>query len=104
MPAKAFSKAKPLGAIYQWTGFYLGGHVGYGTGSFGPGTNPQLNQGVIFPASITGLFGGFQAGYRYQFLNHLVLGIEGELSFPNAADPFKRAPAPFHTITDPFGS
>ena len=36
-------------AVYNWTGFYLGGHVGYGGGSFGPGSNPLPEQGVSFP-------------------------------------------------------
>ena len=29
-------KAPAVRAVYSWTGFYLGGHVGYGGGSFGP--------------------------------------------------------------------
>jgi high affinity Mn2+ porin len=104
LPAKAFGKRAPVSTIYDWTGFYLGGHVGYGAGSLGGGANPLLNQAVIFPASITGLFAGFQGGYRYQFLNHLVLGLEGDVSFPNAVDPLKQIPAPFNSVLDTFGS
>ena len=40
--------------IYDWTGFYLGGHIGYGGGSFGPGSNPLPAQGVFLPPSPTG--------------------------------------------------
>ncbi|MFX9999434.1 hypothetical protein ABTP62_19995, partial [Acinetobacter baumannii] len=33
-------------AVYNWTGFYVGGHVGYGDGSLGPDTNPLPLQAV----------------------------------------------------------
>ena len=74
-------KAPAYKAVYNWTGFYLGGHVGYGGGSFGPGTNPLPEQGVFFPHSITGLIGGYQAGYNRQLANNIVLGVEADISF-----------------------
>jgi high affinity Mn2+ porin len=40
-------KAPVRSAVYDWTGFYLGGHTGYGGGSFGPGSNPLPEQGVF---------------------------------------------------------
>ena len=54
-------KAPALQTVYDWTGFYIGGHAGYGGGSLGPGTHPQPDQGVVFPSSITGLIGGFRS-------------------------------------------
>src|SRR6266700_3998252 len=75
-----------LATIYDWTGFYVGGHVGWGTGTFGPNTNGVLSYGVAPPASITGLSGGFQGGYRTQFSNRVVLGAEGEVTFIDAPD------------------
>ena len=60
-------KAPVHGAVYDWTGFYLGGHVGYGGGSFGPGTNPLPEQGVFFPHSVTGLTGGYQPEFGTTF-------------------------------------
>src|SRR5713226_6707363 len=71
-------KAPAYQAIYDWTGFYLGGHVGYGDGSLGPGTNPLPEQGVFFPPTITGGVGGFQAGYNRRLSNRVVLGIEAD--------------------------
>src|ERR1700682_2723674 len=69
-------KAPAYKAVYAWTGFYLGGHVGYGDGSLGPGTNPLPEQGAFFPPTITGGIGGYQAGYNRQLSNRVVLGIE----------------------------
>src|SRR5882757_1012164 len=57
-------KAPVYKTVYDWTGFYIGGHFGYGGGSLGPGTNPLPEQGVFLPHSATGLIGGFQVGYN----------------------------------------
>jgi high affinity Mn2+ porin len=93
-------KAPVLKAVYNWTGFYLGGHAGYGGGSFGPGTNPLPEQGVFFPHSITGLIGGFQAGYNRQLGNNVVLGVEGDVSFGSPLDAPRLMPAAYNTTLD----
>jgi len=95
---------RAVATVYDWTGFYIGGHVGNGYGTFGPGTNGVLNYGVLLPASITGLSGGFQGGYRYQFPNRIVLGAEGDVTFPDAADLTKTRAVPFNTTFEVFGS
>src|SRR5262249_47467999 len=77
MPVKASKEQPP----YDWAGPYVGFHFGYGGGSFGPGTNPLPAQGVIFPSSITGLIGGYQAGYNIRLDDRLVLGLEGDVTF-----------------------
>ena len=97
-------KAPAAKAVYDWTGFYLGGHVGYGGGSFGPGTNPLPEQGVFFPHSITGVIGGYQAGYLRQLSSHVVLGIEADASFTGPLDVPALIPAPFHTTIDYVGT
>lgn len=107
--AKAADAAMPLKAVraapmYDWSGFYLGGHVGYGGGNFGPGTNPLPQQGVFFPHSITGLIGGYQAGYNVQLQNNWVLGAEADISFTSPLDRPKLTPAPFNTTFDYFGT
>ncbi len=77
-PAAVASVAYAPAAIYNWTGFYIGGHAGAGyAGSswsdpFTGGTN-TFNGGV-------GFLGGAQAGANYQ-LNILVLGVEGDFSW-----------------------
>src|SRR3984957_10739855 len=51
-------KAPVYKAVYNWTGFYLGGHAGYGGGSFGPGTNSLPEQGGFLSHIVTSLYGG----------------------------------------------
>jgi high affinity Mn2+ porin len=97
-------KAPVYRAVYDWTGFYLGGHVGYGGGSFGPGTNPLPEQGAFFPHSVTGLIGGYQAGYSRRFSNHVVLGIEADASFTSPVDGPAVTPSPFSTTLDYVGT
>jgi high affinity Mn2+ porin len=102
--AKLAVKAPVRAAIYDWTGFYVGGHFGYGDASFGPGTNPIPLHGVFLPPSPTGLIGGFQAGYNRQFSNRLVLGVEADSSFPSPIDVPRLAPARFNTSIDYVGT
>jgi len=97
-------KAPVRAAIYDWTGFYVGGHFGYGDASFGPGTNPLPEQGVLFPHSPTGLIGGFQIGYNRQLANHLVLGVEADASFTSPTDAPALTRAPFNTALDYVGT
>jgi high affinity Mn2+ porin len=104
LPPSLPIKTPVRSTIYDWTGFYLGGHVGYGGGSFGPGANPLPEQGVFFPHSITGLIGGYQAGYNRQLSNHVVLGIEADASFPSPVDVPALTPAPFNTTLDYVGT
>ena len=77
IPDKALSAPLP----YIWSGPYVGFHFGYGGGSFGPGTRPLPLQAVVLPHSITGLVGGYQAGYNLQYPNGVVLGLEADITF-----------------------
>ncbi len=80
-------KAPALQSVYDWTGFYVGGHFGYGGGSLGPGTNPLPEQGVLFPTSVTGVIGGYQVGYNRELANRIVLGVEADATFTAPPDP-----------------
>ncbi len=100
MPVKALRQ--PPG--YDWSGFYLGAHFGYGDGSFGPGANSLPAQGVFLPSTPTGLIGGYQAGYNRQFSNHLVLGVEVDASFTSPTDTARLTSEPFHTSFDYFAT
>jgi len=56
--------------IYNWTGFYIGGHVG---GEFAGSNNPVGTDGRFM--------GGIQGGADYQFATNWVLGIEAQYSW-----------------------
>jgi outer membrane immunogenic protein len=77
LPAPAPYEA-PAAPAFTWTGFYVGGHAGYGWGDFG--SEPTDAYGADKP---DGFFGGVQAGYNFQFDNRLVLGIDADASFGN---------------------
>src|SRR3954465_13521098 len=80
MAARPYTKAPPIEAspIYNWAGFYIGGHVG---GAFG-GSNNILAPGFTGTSSNDGVFmGGALRGYDHQFSPNWVLGIEANYSF-----------------------
>jgi outer membrane immunogenic protein len=65
-------------AIYNWTGFYVGGHAGAGfAGS--SWSDPFTGASNTFGSGV-GFLGGGQVGANYQ-LNRLVLGVEGDFSW-----------------------
>ena len=81
--APAYNPPAPMPpAIYNWTGFYLGGNVGAGllSENMTP-TNPAalFTPGVPLHPSVVGLVGGAQAGFDYQF-SSLVVGAQASLS------------------------
>jgi opacity protein-like surface antigen len=80
-------KARPAVAAWNWTGFYLGGHVGYGWGRdpmsdavFGD-KFPEEIAGEALPAGVDsrGFVAGFQAGANWQ-IGAWVSGLEIDLS------------------------
>jgi outer membrane immunogenic protein len=76
----------PANPVYNWTGFYLGGNVGYGwshrdftntiTGTFNGVQNTAINSGTD---DGKGWLGGGQIGFNYQFLSQWVAGIEADI-------------------------
>jgi len=87
MAVKARPPAPVMAAVYNWTGFYIGGNIGYG---WGQNTNPFISfvdpapavgfapyfalGGNGFPnLKPAGVIGGGQIGYNWQ-MNQFVLG------------------------------
>jgi len=100
-------KAPALRAVYDWTGFYVGGHFGYGGGSLGPDSRPLPEQGFFLPVSVTGMIGGYQVGYNRQFANRVVLGIEADSTFTSPLDGpalGRMPPSAFNTTLDYIGT
>ena len=72
-----YNKAAPVYAapLYNWTGFYIGGHIG---GAFASSSN--FNSLVLSDYS-SRLLGGVQAGADWQFAPNWVIGAEGQYSW-----------------------
>jgi outer membrane immunogenic protein len=74
MPPRPYTKAPPPqtapALVYNWTGFYVGGHIG---GGFTDGSN-LLGSDARF-------LGGVQGGFDYQFAPNWVLGAEAQYSW-----------------------
>ncbi len=71
LAARPYTKAPAYAApIYNWTGFYIGGHIG---GEFA-GNNSLTGSDGRF-------LGGVQGGFDYQFPQSWVLGIEAQYSW-----------------------
>jgi outer membrane immunogenic protein len=83
-PLAAFAADLPLYApasapiaLYNWTGCYVGGHVG-GAFSDDTGTN---DLGSSRSHNSSGFVGGGQIGCDYQFIPGWVLGVEGRAAW-----------------------
>jgi high affinity Mn2+ porin len=92
MPMKA---PPPATTAYDWSGLYVGGHVGYAGGSSRWSAMPVGAAGPVLNGSLdlfngfnafngTGsYFAGFQAGYNAMLSSRWLIGVEADVSFPN---------------------
>jgi opacity protein-like surface antigen len=79
-PAPAAAVA-PVAAVPLWTGFYFGGHAGFGESKKKFIDNfPTYDGELDADPNMKGGLGGLQAGYSHQF-NWLVIGVEGDFSW-----------------------
>ena len=73
LQARPYTKAPPYTppeAVYNWTGFYIGGHVG---GAFAGNSSLEGSDGRFL--------GGVQGGFDYQFATNWVVGVEAQYSW-----------------------
>src|SRR5260370_15058259 len=71
LAARPYTKAPAYAApIYNWTGFYIGGHVG---GAYAGNTRLIGKDGRFL--------GGVQGGFDYQFAMSWVVGVEAQYSW-----------------------
>jgi outer membrane immunogenic protein len=59
--------------VPAWTGFYIGGHLGWG------GTSSESSGVAISDGS--GFLGGVQGGFNYQFAPNWLIGLEADASW-----------------------
>ena len=93
--ADDLSTKAPLISSYDWSGFYLGAHLGYAwgnsdwtassTAATAPGVSGSFNLLQRYdPFDEAGsFFGGLQAGYEYMLPNRFVIGAEVDASAPS---------------------
>jgi outer membrane autotransporter protein len=83
--------------LYNWTGFYVGANFG---GAFSS-ENVTAGNGATFSTDPSGVLGGVQLGYNYQFSPSWLLGVEGELAWTSAEGNtnFNNPPGPTLTLT-----
>jgi outer membrane immunogenic protein len=62
--------------IYNWTGFYIGANVGGGFADV-PITVTRMNTVLMATAKMSGVIGGGQIGYNWQYTNW-VFGLEAD--------------------------
>jgi outer membrane immunogenic protein len=89
LPARTYTKAPVVAApvAYNWTGFYVGAHVGGGWASNNWYEDATVTgAGGVAPAGFpdaaynaSGVIGGGQIGYNYQS-GWAVFGVEGDVS------------------------
>ncbi len=112
--------AAVVAPAFNWTGFYVGGHVGWGwqRSSYLAGVNGtaflDYAAGDRFAANGSGFIGGVQVGYNWQAASNFVFGVEASLSGTSisrsftpalgAADDVYRASLPIYgTLTGRLG-
>jgi outer membrane immunogenic protein len=82
--ARSYTKAPVVAPVSTWSGFYVGGNLGYGWGngntdfSFLPDPTAFNFNNTSLGARSTGVIGGAQAGYNWQ-MGSLVTGLEADI-------------------------
>jgi outer membrane immunogenic protein len=97
LPARVPVKA-PVAAVvpgFNWTGCYVGAHVGAGWGhaNFSDPTGANFAPaGVVFNVAASSALGGGQVGCNYQYAPNWVFGVSGDVSWTDIhgaiRDPF----------------
>ena len=81
LAARPYTKAPVTEPIYHWTGFYIGGNVGYSWATVSDTSTLQIAGAVLFTsadrADMDGVIGG-QIGYNWQVQNW-VWGLEADI-------------------------
>lgn len=90
--APSYPASQVSSPVFDWTGFYVGAHVGGGWGEFQDVGNPDASA-----QDTDGVFGGFQIGSNYQTNSGIVLGVEADVSIGDVGKEWGGA-----TVNDPY--
>jgi outer membrane immunogenic protein len=97
LPTRVPVKAAPAAPAYDWTGFYVGAHAGWGWGSGDTSQtylpSPQLVglPPISYNSDPNGFLAGGQIGFNRQ-TGIWVLGVEGDISYTGIAGRASVAP------------
>jgi outer membrane immunogenic protein len=81
MPIKVPTYRPASPEVFSWSGFYIGGHLGYGSSSNEwVIVDPAVTPFGIGSATINGALGGVQVGVNWQ-TGPVVLGVEADFSW-----------------------
>jgi outer membrane immunogenic protein len=105
LPTKGpYYKAPVAAPAFSWTGFYIGGDVGYGWGtSDGTLTNSGGTSPVPYSADPNGIIGGGFLGYNYQ-INQFVVGVEADWQAADLTGSASSAAYTMSTRVNDYGS
>jgi len=81
LPVKAPPMAPVAAPVFSWTGFYIGGHLGYGWQHWE--TDTFNSAGVLLDSTSgqrQGVFGGGQIGVNYMVAPQFLIGLEADIS------------------------
>ena len=73
-PPRAPAMYVPVVPLYNWTGFYLGGNLGFGL--TGGNFNSSIAGTSVSQTTTTSFLGGGQVGVNYEFGGGVVIGAE----------------------------
>jgi outer membrane immunogenic protein len=88
LPARTYTKAPVIvEPVFNWTGFYIGGNIGYSWGRSSDTSTLTNTAGTVLLAStgttdLNGVVGGGQIGYNWQIQNWL-WGLEADFQGTN---------------------
>jgi outer membrane immunogenic protein len=100
--ARSYTKAPALAPVSNWSGFYVGGNLGYGWGngntdfSFLPTPKRFGFNNASLGARSSGVIGGAQLGYNWQ-VGSVVTGLEADIQGSGIKGSARTVPTIFGT-------
>ena len=86
LAARPYTKAPMMAPTWDWSGFYIGGNVGYGisrspttSSLLAPTTPPTIAFSSTSPTTADGVVGGGQIGWNKMFAPSWLFGIEADI-------------------------